>query len=72
MLIGLARRLDEPGELLWAKDGWSLADVPVASAAQLYEVVSGLDSQGCSTRRNNFDLERFFNISECSPVAVFA
>jgi hypothetical protein len=56
--------LDEPGELVWNGDGWSLADVAVATAVQV--------SNGRSTRQDHFDLERFFSISECGPIAVFA
>jgi hypothetical protein len=56
--------LDEPGDLIWNGVGWSLADVAVASAVQV--------SQYCSTRQHDFDLDEFFSISECGPIAVLA
>jgi hypothetical protein len=34
--------LGEPGELLWTENGWSLADITVADAVQLYGFVDGL------------------------------
>jgi hypothetical protein len=53
---------DEAGALVWNGDAWSLADIPVASAAQPYEIVTGLDSEGCSLPQNGFDLRASSNV----------
>ncbi len=58
---------DESGELVWTGDGWSLADSPVASAVQGFEVVSGLDSEGCSLPQNDFDRRASSNIIVFAP-----
>jgi hypothetical protein len=57
---------DESGDLIWNGDGWSLVDNPVVSAVYQHEVVSGLDSEGCSLPQNDVDLRA------SSKVIVFA
>jgi hypothetical protein len=64
--------LDEPSGLIWIRDGWSLSDRRVGSAAQSSYGVCGFGCQGSSTRQNEFELQHFFNIDEVGPVASFA